>query len=379
LEKSSFFNSIAGDRKYQASDFAAFFSSLLTNGVFPNPSTNLQVMSNGDMTVTIKAGKAWVNGYVYINDSDLIMSISVADGTLKRIDRLVVQYSTINREIKIKVKKGTFASSPVAPILQRDADIYELGIADISIVNGATSITQANITDIRLNTTYCGWVNSLIQADTTAIFNQYQAWFTAQSSAYNTQMVENEVAFQTQFDEWFATVQDQLSGDVAGNLANRITTMEGKQATDEQNLNAETAARVAHTAEDATITQKGHVQLSSATNSVSETTAATPKAVKAAMDKASAAETPTGATAKIEQTAYQMVKSNKDVNGTFTQVDYKRKTDGTLSQRSVLSGGTSPQYTTQTVTYYGTDGITVVKTDIFALSYDSDGDLLSEV
>jgi hypothetical protein len=226
LEKSSFFNSVAGDRKYQASDFASFFNSLLTNGVFPNPSTNLQVISNNNMTITVKAGKAWINGYVYINDSDLILPVTVADGVLKRIDRVVIQYSTINREIKIKVKKGTFASSPFAPILQRDADIYELGIADISIVNGATSITQANITDLRLNTTYCGWVNSLIQADTTAIFNQYQAWFTTQSGTYNNQMIENEAAFQVQFNTWFDTVKEQLSGDIAGNLQNQITQLD---------------------------------------------------------------------------------------------------------------------------------------------------------
>lgn len=43
----------------------------------------------------------------------------------------------------------------------------------------------------------------------------------------------------------------------------------------------------AHTAEDASLTQKGHVQLSSDTNSTSETLAATPKAVKAAYDLAS--------------------------------------------------------------------------------------------
>ena len=64
-EKSSFFNSVDGDRKYQASDYAEYFNSLITNGVFPNPSTNLQVLSNNDMTVTLSAGKAWIDGYVY--------------------------------------------------------------------------------------------------------------------------------------------------------------------------------------------------------------------------------------------------------------------------------------------------------------------------
>lgn len=41
-----------------------------------------------------------------------------------------------------------------------------------------------------------------------------------------------------------------------------------------------------YTAQDATTAQKGIIQLSSATNSTSETLAATPKAVKAANDNA---------------------------------------------------------------------------------------------
>jgi len=211
MEKSSFFNSVAGDRKYTAEDFANFFSSLLTNGVHPNPSTNLQVISNNNMTVTFKPGKAWINGHIYINTDDLILNIDVADGILKRIDRVVIQLSKINREIKAKVKKGTLASFPVAPVLQRDADIYELGIADISISNGAVSIAQVNIVDLRMNTTYCGWANSLIQADTTAIFNQYVNWFNTKTGQY-----------ESDFYAWLATVQNALSGDVAGNLLNKI-------------------------------------------------------------------------------------------------------------------------------------------------------------
>lgn len=234
MEKSSFFNSVNHDRKYITSDFAEFFSSLVTSGVFPNPSSNLQVVSNSDMTVDLSIGPAWINGYHYINDSILILPIAVADGVLDRIDRIVLRMDTAGRAINSVVKKGVFASSPVAPILQRDSDGYELGIADIYVAAGVTSISQANITDLRMDTSLCGWVNSLIQADTKAIFDQYQAWFTAQSAIYNTDMVANknqfntdmatnEAEFQTQFNNWFATIQNTLDGDIAGNLANQIT------------------------------------------------------------------------------------------------------------------------------------------------------------
>ncbi|MDF1512157.1 hypothetical protein PZE06_29420, partial [Robertmurraya sp. DFI.2.37] len=51
--------------------------------------------------------------------------------------------------------------TPLAPELQRDADIYELGIADVYIGAGVTSISQANITDQRGNSNLCGTVNNL--------------------------------------------------------------------------------------------------------------------------------------------------------------------------------------------------------------------------
>lgn len=71
-------------------------------------------------------------------------------------------------------------------------------------------------------------------------------------------------------------------------------------------------------------------------------------------------------------------RTNKDVNGIFTTLTWKRP-GGTKFKESVLSGGTSPQYTTRTVTYYETDGTTVKQQVVYALSYDVDGDLISEV
>lgn len=43
-----------------------------------------------------------------------------------------------------------------------------------------------------MNTTYCEWINSLIQANATAIFDQYQAWYTAKTGQYQTEMTAME-------------------------------------------------------------------------------------------------------------------------------------------------------------------------------------------
>lgn len=198
---SGFFNSINGDRRYLAKHFSDYFASFIGNGVFPNPSTGLQVVERVNMAITIKPGKGWINGYFVTNDDDLVFTLDNSDGSLNRIDRVILKLNFMNREITIEIKKGTLASSPVAPTLQRDADIYELALADIRVNAGVAAITQANITDQRFNSNVCGIVAGLLdQIDTTDLFVQYDA----------------------EFNEWFETIQGVLDGDVAGNLANLI-------------------------------------------------------------------------------------------------------------------------------------------------------------
>ena len=72
-----------------------------------------------------------------------------------------------------------------------------------------------------------------------------------------------------------------------------------------------------------------------------------------------------------------LYRSNKDANGVFATLEWKRL-DLTLQKKSVLSGGTSPKYTTRTVNYYENDGIAVKLTKVFTLTY-TDDDLTSEV
>lgn len=212
--RSGFFQSVNGDRKYKADFFASYFSSFVGNGVFPNPSTNLQVLSSTNLDVIVRPGKGWINGYYLINDSDLTITVGTADGVLGRIDRIVFALDFDTREMSIYLKPGTPGSNPVAPPLIRNATTYELALADINVVAGTTSINQGLITDQRLNSNLCGVVTGLInQVDTSTLFLQYQ----------------------TQFQNFLQDLEDALSGDVAGNLFNlindldeRVTSLENK-------------------------------------------------------------------------------------------------------------------------------------------------------
>ena len=248
MEKSSFFNSVSGDRVYHAEHWAEYFASFIGNGVFPVPSNNLQVVAGSGMAVTVKAGKAWINGYFYYNTGDLSVTLPTADGILNRIDRIVVRWDLTERIISVVVKSSTPSASPIAPQLQRDADAYELCLADVLTGAGVTAISQANITDRRLDGALCGVVAGVVdQIDTDAFNAQLEAWFSdykkasvdefddlvsymeslellgdQQYAALQTYMNNFKTASENDFNAWFAALQNVLDEDAAGHLLNLI-------------------------------------------------------------------------------------------------------------------------------------------------------------
>lgn len=266
MERSSFFDAILDiegnpDIFYLAEDMARYYASFIGNGVFPNPSSNLQVVANNDMTVTVKKGMAWINGYFYENTDDLTLYIDPADGVLNRVDRITLRLDFLDREIRAVVKKGDYGSNAVAKELQRDADAYELGIADITVNRGIISITQANITDLRLNKSLCGIVHGVVdQVDTTAIFNQFESWYKQTKANYdadiatwtqekkddfnnwyttnvneftdrfNTWFTTNTTQWDNEFTTWFDSIKGQLEGDIAANLTAQIIELQNTKA-----------------------------------------------------------------------------------------------------------------------------------------------------
>lgn len=166
MEKYGFFNAVATangkyDRSYLAEDFAGYFSSFIVNGVFKELGDKLEVVINSGMSIKVKSGVAWVNGYRYENDNDLIFTLENADGTLSRIDSVVVRLDITNREIKIHVKKGSLSTSPITPAITRNNDIYELQLATVRVSANTAVLTQSMITDERADKNVCGWVTAV--------------------------------------------------------------------------------------------------------------------------------------------------------------------------------------------------------------------------
>lgn len=197
-----FFNSTEGDpRQYLASEFAEYFSTFLSDGLFSvNGNAGLKVTAGTGMQVNIDTGYAFIRGYMYKNDSSLLLTIDTADSMLDRIDRIVIRLDEIERTIHTIVKKGTPASSPQPPGLEVTTTVKELSLAQIRIPKGASSIIDAYITDERL-TQYCGLVSSLITIPVNEMWNVWNGTLSQIQSVWET---------------WFQSRQNELGLRVLG-------------------------------------------------------------------------------------------------------------------------------------------------------------------
>ena len=239
-EMGLFFESVNGDRRYKVVELVAYLRPFFSDGVFPNPSTGLQVMETAekDMFVTVKVGDAWINGRMYRNLDDKRIRLDPSDSATTRIDRIVVGCNYKDRVITSYVKKGTPASSASAPELTRNDTLYEISLAEITIAPGAVGITQSAIKDTRLDQSKCGIVTGLVDTvDTQTLYNQLETWRQEFMQEKDTQMANWIATFQRNmnswkdteqqaFVDWFNSIKGQLSGDIAANLTSRVDNLE---------------------------------------------------------------------------------------------------------------------------------------------------------
>ena len=200
---SYFFNALPNpdgtwDREYNAENMSDYLNLLVGSGVFPNPSTNLQVMASSGFNLVVKAGSAWINGKKMENTTDYSITLDGSDVLLNRIDRVIFYLDTQAREMGIDVIKGTPATNPVAPDLTRTATRQEYCLATVAINKQVSAISQADITDTRADSDVCGWVAGLIQqVDTSTLFNQWQAAYSAYYEAVQQQLNDFMETLQT--------------------------------------------------------------------------------------------------------------------------------------------------------------------------------------
>ena len=146
--------------RYYADDASGYLSTRLS-GVY-SADEDFAVTANGDLTVTVSAGQAWVRparfrGRSIIMEQPETVTLTAADAVRSRIDRLVLRYDAAARKTSLTVLTGTpDSASPTAPEITRTALVYDLCLADIRRPAGSTVVTAADITDTRADEAACG-------------------------------------------------------------------------------------------------------------------------------------------------------------------------------------------------------------------------------
>ncbi|MDE7424990.1 MAG: hypothetical protein K2N51_15085 [Lachnospiraceae bacterium] len=193
------------DRVYLAEQFAAYFASFIGNGIYGKSMQKLEIICKEvpDMSIKVLSGEAWINGWWYRNTDEYNLSIQIADGVLSRIDAIVLRWGNTERDMWLDVITGEPSANPKVPTLRRDADYYDLMLGYVSIPAGSIKITQAQITDTRLDNAVCGLVTGVVdQIDTTDLYNQFTAYFNEFKNTYELDFNNWSKDKKNEYDTW---------------------------------------------------------------------------------------------------------------------------------------------------------------------------------
>lgn len=201
--KSGFFNSVSGDRKYDADDVNELFDGVINEGVFSSLGNALVVGAGSGLQVTIDTGRAWFLKSWLTNTSVAYRSLSAADLTYDRIDIVALDFDKSNsiRDNDIIIVEGTPASSPVAPTLIDDTDHIQIPLAHVLVEANETQIVAGDITN-KIGTVDCPFVTGLVdQIEITDLlaqwdyeFDQWMIGIEADLDAIDTDAVLSELS-----------------------------------------------------------------------------------------------------------------------------------------------------------------------------------------
>ena len=257
---SGFFNSLNGDRKYNAAQMSAIFDGLIIDGVFASIGTAFAVKAAGGLTVNVGIGKAWFDHTWTVNDSILPMTAPEAEVLLDRIDAVVLEVNGMEsvRNNTIKFVKGNPSSAPSRPTLTNEGNVHQYPLCYIYRKYGTAVINQADITPM-VGTESTPFVTGILQTIsldellgkwqdeldrfTNARSQEVDDWIAQEESDFTTWFDKMKADLQQEqdvLDQWIASEQadflawynqmkDQLSGDVAGNLQLEIDKEEVKR------------------------------------------------------------------------------------------------------------------------------------------------------
>lgn len=202
---SGFFNSLNGDRRYNAEQMSAIFDGIINDGIFANIGTAFFVKADVGNTVIIGIGRAWFNSAWIYNDSLLPLTASISEILLDRIDAVVIEidHSDAIRNGTIKIIKGTPSSSPKRPTMVRNVSKNQYPLAFIYRKANSSSIIQADITNM-IGTSSAPYITGILQVQNIdKIVAQWESQWSTFYKRETADMTATNAFWKQQWATWF--------------------------------------------------------------------------------------------------------------------------------------------------------------------------------
>ena len=164
---------------FKAED-VALYTSTRTSGIYAGDDFSYS-MTGADNTINVGVGLAWLRlnrfmGVVAALKTETFVDMGLPDSMYPRIDALVLQFDANKNGAEIVVKSGQASSSPQPPAVSQTEALFELHFLHVLRKAGAAAITAADVTDLRMDSRYCGLMaDSVTRVDTSGINAQASA------------------------------------------------------------------------------------------------------------------------------------------------------------------------------------------------------------
>lgn len=171
---SGFFNSINGDRTYDALQMSQIFDGLIKDGIIKNWLDGLKVTSmlTQSISVMVGTGRAWFDHVWINNDTPLQIDLTPASTTYSRIDVVALEIDLTGRKAEIAVFEGVPSATPAVPTVTSTATLKYYPLANV-LRRKSAYVVGSDVTD-RRGVAPTNWAAALLE-DTYSVLGRVQA------------------------------------------------------------------------------------------------------------------------------------------------------------------------------------------------------------
>lgn len=212
-----FYNSVDGDRKYDAIQFGRIFDGIIKDGIYATYEKGMVVKASSNPSeVIIQPGRAWFNHTWNYNDADFIIEAPAPETLLDRIDALVLD---VNEEMSSRTNsfmwvQGIPSSTPQRPALENSITHHQYPLCYVRRYPETTMIYARDITNM-VGTSECPFATGVLEGINLDSWvkqwdDEFHDWEDNSKAAFEVWMLNQKSVYTS----WFNSVRDQMGADL---------------------------------------------------------------------------------------------------------------------------------------------------------------------